>query len=201
MCGALWEISVHDNGDEETGVQIDLPLSNTISQIRLQRPFIFQQLPQILWKAKNALLPFSFLAFLHFVLPEGGLNTTTNLNVDMSRYKKFFNKIIILLSLIKQDLVWPWSSKGGVAWPGAFKILAVLTYPPPPFLGIVQNKHSFSGTLPFEGLIWVNLEYPNVLAIGDIYLNLLWDKSWGLDYQIGHFNVSVKVGKVSLSII
>ena len=48
MCGALWEISVHDNGDEETGVQIDLPLSNTISQIRLQRPFIFQQLPQIL---------------------------------------------------------------------------------------------------------------------------------------------------------
>ena len=48
MCGALWEFSVHDNGDEETGVQIDLPLSNTISQIRLQRPFIFQQLPQIL---------------------------------------------------------------------------------------------------------------------------------------------------------
>ena len=48
MCGALWEISVHNNGDEETGVQIDLPFSNAISQIRLQPPFIFQQLPQIL---------------------------------------------------------------------------------------------------------------------------------------------------------
>lgn len=152
MCGALWEISVHDNGDEETGVQIDLPLSNTISQIRLQRPFIFQQLPQILWKAKNALLPFSFLAFLHFVLPEGGLNTTTNLNVDMSRYKKFFNKIIILLSLIKQDLVWPWSSKGGVAWPGAFKILAVLTYPPPPFWVMPKISILFLGPFPLK--VW-----------------------------------------------